>query len=206
MAHQELRRTLTYIAPYWKRLGGIVLLSLLGTALSLVLPYLSVILVDRALLGRDVGLLVAIIGVSVAITLVSFALNVVSGIRYTKVSADILFDMRLALFQHLQRLSPRFYARMPLGQIASRINSDIGEVQRVVTEVALAWIGNVVFLAGSIVFLLSSTPSSSRRASSCFPRRSSPSCGTAAASRRRSPRCATGARTSGPSSSRPSRG
>ena len=46
-----------------------------------------------------------------------FVLNVVSGLRYTRVSAEILFDMRLALYAHLQRLSPRFYARTRLGDI-----------------------------------------------------------------------------------------
>ena len=77
-----------------------------------------------------------------------FVLNVVSGLRYTRVSAEILFDMRLALYRHLQRLSPRFYARTRLGDIMSRINNDIGEIQRVAAETALAWVGNVLFLVG----------------------------------------------------------
>ena len=51
-----------------------------------------------------------------------------------RVSAEILFDMRLALYRHLQRLSPRFYARTRLGDIVSRINNDIGEIQRVAAE------------------------------------------------------------------------
>ena len=75
------------------------------------------------------------------ITVVSFALNVVSGLRYTRVSADILFDMRLEMYRHLQRLSPRFYARTRLGDIMSRINNDIGEIQRIAAETALAWVG-----------------------------------------------------------------
>lgn len=131
-----------------------VALSLTGTALGLVLPYLSKLLVDRALLGRDAGALVRILLAFFGLTLASFGLNVASGLRYTKVSADILFDMRLVLLRHLQRLSPRFYARMPLGQIASRINSDIGEIQRVAAEVALAWVGNLLFFFGSVAILI----------------------------------------------------
>src|SRR5262249_14131283 len=69
----------------------------------------------------------------------------------TRVSADVLFDMRLALYRHLQRLSPRFYARTPLGDILARVNNDVGEVQRVAAESLLAWVGNLMFLAGSIV-------------------------------------------------------
>ena len=62
--------------------------------------------------------------------------------------------MRLALYEHLQRLSPRFYARTRLGDIVARLNSDIGEIQRVAAEAALAWVGNVLFLVGSVVMLV----------------------------------------------------
>ncbi len=62
--------------------------------------------------------------------------------------------MRLALYQHLQRLSPRFYARTRLGDIVARINSDIGEIQRVAAEAALAWVGNILFLIGCVVMLV----------------------------------------------------
>ena len=55
--------------------------------------------------------------------------------------------MRRELYEHLQRLSPRFYATTRLGDIVSRINNDIGEIQRVAAETALAWVGNVLFLA-----------------------------------------------------------
>lgn len=42
---------------------------------------------------------------------------------------------------------------MPLGQIVSRMNSDLGEIQRVVTEMALAWVSNVLFLVGTVLIL-----------------------------------------------------
>lgn len=150
----ETRRALGYVRPYWRPLLGVLALSLLGTLLALVLPYLFRAFIDRALLGRDAAALVRTVTLFFAITLASFGLNVVSGLRYTQVSADILFDMRLALFRHLQALSPRFYARMPLGQIVSRLNNDIGEIQRVATEMALAWVSNVLFLAGTVAILL----------------------------------------------------
>ena len=158
MVDPDFRRLLGYVAPYWRRLLLVLALSLISTGLSLTLPYLTRLLIDRALLGRDTGALVRIVTVFAALTVGSFALNVVSGLRYTRVSADILFDMRLALFRHLQRLSPRFYARMPLGQIASRINSDISEIQRVAAEVALSWVGSVVFLVGAVAILIALDP------------------------------------------------
>ena len=150
----DLSRVLAYVAPYWRRLVLVVVLSLIGTVLSLFIPYLSKLLVDVALLGRDVGALFRIVGAFVAITVLSFIMNVTSGMRYTRVSADILFDMRRTLYEHLQTLSPRFYAQTSLGDIVSRINSDIGEIQRIASETALAWIGNVIFLIGTVALLL----------------------------------------------------
>jgi len=131
----------------------VLALSLVSTVLALYIPYLARLLIDRALLGSNSRVLVRVISQFAALTLGSFVLNVVSGLIYTRTSAEILFDMRLALFRQLQRLSPRFYAEMPVGQIATRLNADIGEIQRVAAEIALAWVGNVIFLVGSIVIL-----------------------------------------------------
>ena len=153
-ADVRLSHALRWVRPYAWALVPVVALGLAGTLLALVLPWLSKQLVDVALLGRDPGALLRIVGLFLGITLASFAMNVAAGMRYTKVSADILFDMRLDLYRHLQRLSPRFWARTPLGDVVSRINGDIGEIQRVTAEAALSWLGHLVFLAGSVGMLL----------------------------------------------------
>jgi ATP-binding cassette subfamily B protein len=150
---KDLRRALAYVGPHWRRLTLVLVLSLAGTIVGLYIPYLSRLLIDRALLGGDRATLVRIILMFAGLTSVSFVLNVISGLVYTRVSAEVLFEMRLGLFRQLQRLSPRFYAQMPIGQIATRINADIGEIQRVAAEIALAWVGNVIFLVGSIIIL-----------------------------------------------------
>lgn len=147
---QEFRRALRYLAPYWRPLAVVVVLSALNTALALTLPYLTKTIVDGALVGRDLRVLYTTVVLFAAATIGGFALTAITGLRYTKVSADVLFDMRLALYRHLQRLSPRFYARTPLGDILARVNNDVSEIQRVTSESLLAWVGNIFFLAGSI--------------------------------------------------------
>src|SRR5437016_10168483 len=148
MSDPGFSRALRFVVPYWRRLALVLALSLLSTLLSLYLPLLSREFFDRALIGRDTATLVRVALLFAGITVASFVANIVSGLRYTKVSADILFDMRLELYRHLQRLSPRFYVRTRLGDILSRINNDVGEIQRIAAETALAWVGNVLFLAG----------------------------------------------------------
>jgi ATP-binding cassette subfamily B protein len=150
---QDLRRALRFIVPYWRRLLLVLGLSGVSTALSLYLPLLSRDFVDGALIGRNTATLARVAIFFTAASLAAFAINVASGLRYTRVSADILFDMRLEMYRHLQRLSPRFYARTRTGDIMSRINNDIGEIQRIAAETVLAWAGNLLFLAGTIVML-----------------------------------------------------
>lgn len=150
----DLRRAFSFITPHARRLTLVMVVSLVSTGLSLVTPYLSKELVDRALVGRDIGALWRIVSLFAALGVSAYGLGIVSGLRYTRVSADILFDMRAAVYQHLQRLSPRFYARTRLGDIVARLNSDIGEIQRVAAEAVLAWVGNVLFLVGCITMMV----------------------------------------------------
>ena len=150
----EIRRGFAYVTPYKGRLAVILGLNLAGTALALYVPFLTRTLVDDALLGQDSGALARVVLLFVLVTAASFVLNFVSGMRYTKVSAEILFDMRVTVYRHLHRLSPRFFARTPLGEIMSRINNDVGEIQRVLADAALAWLGNVAFLAGAVGMLV----------------------------------------------------
>ena len=150
----HLRRAFSYLAPYWRRLTLVVAISFVSTATTLAIPYLTKDLIDSALVARNPDALRRIVFWFALFGVLGFVLNVTSGLRYTRVSAEILFDMRLALYQHLQRLSPRFYARTRLGDIIARINGDIGEIQRVAAETALAWVGNILFLAGSLAMML----------------------------------------------------
>ena len=148
------RRLWVFLRPYAGPLVLVLVVSLFATALGLVQPYISKLLIDRALLRRDLHALAWISGIMLVVTVLGFILNILASYRYVKVSAAMLFDMRLALFRHLQTLSPRFYATYRMGDLMSRLNSDIGEVQRVSADTLLSVLSNVVFLVGSIGLML----------------------------------------------------
>lgn len=149
----DYRRVAVYIAPYWRRLALILLISLLSIALSLVQPYLAKFLIDDALLARDLNALLLVAMLMVGVTVVGFVFSFISGYTYVKISAEALFDMRLALFRHLQKLSPRFFARRKLGDILSRLNNDIAEIQRVSADSVLSLLSSVLFFFGSVVIM-----------------------------------------------------
>src|SRR5690349_22806663 len=152
------RRALRFIVPYWPALVVVLLAGLASTGLGLLQPYCSKLLIDDGLPRGDMSMLLTVSGAMFAATVVGFALNIVSSYQYVRVSAKVLFDMRLALYRHLQSLSPRFWARMKMGDVVSRINNDIAEVQRVSADSLLSVLSNVVFLAGSAIIMCSLSP------------------------------------------------
>ncbi len=151
---KEYRRLKPYLAPYTSRLGVILGINVLSTALGLAQPYISKLLIDNALQPRNMRALWWVAGLMFGVTVLGFLLNILSSYQYVRVSASMLFDMRLALYRHLQTLSPRFYAKWRLGDLVSRLNNDIGEVQRVSADSLLSVLSNVVFLIGSVAMMV----------------------------------------------------
>lgn len=150
----QYRRALAYVTPYWRGLVFVLILGLCSTAVGLVQPYISRLLIDDALIPRDMHALGRIAVLMVAVTVGGFVVNILSSYRYVRLSAECLFDMRLAVYRHLQQLSPRYFTKSRLGDIVSRINNDIGEVQRICSDTLLSVLSNVLFLAGSVAFMV----------------------------------------------------
>jgi ATP-binding cassette subfamily B protein len=149
---------LRFIVPYRARLILILLASMVATAFGLIQPYISKFLIDDALLKRNFHVLLQVSAAMIAVTILGFALNIFSSYQYVRVSAAVLFDMRLALYRHLQTLSPRFWAKTQLGDVVSRLNNDIAEVQRVSSDSLLSVLSNVVFLIGSAAIMARLSP------------------------------------------------
>jgi ATP-binding cassette, subfamily B, bacterial len=148
------RRLWVFIRPYSRPLALVVAISLVATALTLFQPYFSKLLIDRALMPRDMRALAWIAGLMSLTSALGFAVNMLASYRYVKISANMLFDLRLALFRHLQTLSPRFYAGYRLGDLMSRLNNDAGEVQRVSADALLSVLSNIGFLIGAVAMML----------------------------------------------------
>jgi len=149
------RRAARYLTPYRWRLVWILLTGVAATSFGLAQPYISKLLIDEALTRRDFHALIVVSLLMFVATVGSFALNIVSSYQYVRVSALVLFDMRVALYRHLQSLSPRFWAKAKLGDVVSRINNDISEVQRISADTLLSVLSNVVFLIGSAAIMAS---------------------------------------------------
>jgi ATP-binding cassette subfamily B protein len=147
-------RLLPFVSPFLRRLVLVFCLSLFGTILGLLWPLFTKILIDDVLLAKNLHLLFVLSGVMVVTTVLGYGLGALNRYLYTQITARILFALRQHLFAHLQGLSLRFHTHAKVGDLLSRLNTDISEVQAVLTDAAFAFVTNVFVLLATVGFLV----------------------------------------------------
>jgi ATP-binding cassette subfamily B protein len=150
----RVRRLLPFISGFRYKLAIIFLLSFSNTILGLLGPIFTKILIDDVLMARNLRLLWILSGVMIAVTVVSYVLGAFNRYYYTSVTARVLFNLRQHLFEHLQALPMRFHIRAKVGDLLSRLNTDIAEVQSMLTDAGFNFIANIFTLFAATGFLL----------------------------------------------------
>ncbi len=134
--HVSLRRVLSLFLPYRTRIGGVVLLMVLASAVGLLGPFLLRSIIDSALPQHDLGQLIWLVSGMVTAALVSAGIGALQVIISSRIGQAILHDLRVRLYSHLQSLSLRFFIGTRVGEVQSRIAGDIAGLQSLVTETA----------------------------------------------------------------------
>lgn len=143
-----------FVWPMRYRMLVLLLLSLLATGQVLLQPWLTKVIIDDGLLAGDRDLLVKVALVMILIGLLGMGLSGLNRYLHTLLSGRILFQLREDLYQHLQTLSPTFYAERRTGDILSRLDGDVAEIQRFAVDSLFAAISSILGLIGAVVLLL----------------------------------------------------
>jgi ATP-binding cassette subfamily B protein len=146
-----------HIRPRTPALGSVLILALISSALSTALPYLSKLIIDRGLIGHNVRALLILCAGVVALAALSFIVGGITRWIYVRVSAAILFGLREQVYGGLLTLAPEFYRRRSVGDLVTRLDGDVAEIQRFSTDTLLACINGLLLLAGTaaIMFAMS---------------------------------------------------
>lgn len=123
-----------YVRPHKKVLIISFLLSVISTALGLIQPLFAKVLIDKVFLGQNYRILVILLAAVILLLIISFVIRVSNRYIYTRYSAKILFKMREDLFEHLQKVPLSFFSKRKIGDIYSRIASDMADIQGLVTD------------------------------------------------------------------------
>ncbi len=143
-----------FLTPHRPRLGLILALSFITTALVLAQPYLTKLLIDDGLIASRFDTVLKICSLMIGLAILSACLGGLNHWLYIKVSARILFALRTAIFDHLQTLSPGFYLEHSTGDILSRLDGDTAELQRFITDMLLSSVNGLLALAGGLAVMI----------------------------------------------------
>jgi ATP-binding cassette, subfamily B, bacterial len=143
-----------FVRPRARAMAGVLGLSIIASALVLLQPLLVKRLIDDGLLARSHEVLW---GTALFMLLAGLAATLLAGLNrylHTKLSAAVLFDLRRDVFAHLQRLSPAFWARRRTGDVMSRLDGDMAEIQRFAVDSLFALLSNLLGLLGAVAWML----------------------------------------------------
>nr|WP_211163035.1 ABC transporter ATP-binding protein [Aromatoleum diolicum] len=138
--------------------GGIVALSFLASAAALLPPYLTQRLVDDGIVGGRGDVVLQLCGAFLVLLVAGVVVEAVSRLAYLKLSAHVLFGLREQVYRHLQTLAPTYYARTRGGEILSRLDGDVAEVQRFAIDAPMGLLNAVFSLVVALVLMLSLSP------------------------------------------------
>ncbi|QOT82040.1 ABC transporter ATP-binding protein [Cupriavidus basilensis] len=144
-----------FIRPHRLGIAALLGLSMCATLLVLAQPMLTKLLIDKGLLAGNYPVLVATAATMVCAGMVGNVLGGANRYLHTRLSGRILFSLRSALYAHLQKLSPAFYGRRRIGDLLSRLDGDVAEIQRFALDSLFSAVSSLIGLAGAVVLLLS---------------------------------------------------
>ena len=132
--------------------------ALATTALALAQPWLTQRIIDDGLLARDRGALAANAALLFAAGLGAVALSGASRILHTRLSSRVLFALREEVYAHLLALPPGWHRRWRTGDLMSRLDGDVAELQRFSVDTLFAGLSSALGLVGALVLMVRIDP------------------------------------------------
>ena len=124
-----------------------------SSVFSLMPSVLTGRIIDEGLIGRNMSALVRLIILSLAVTLGANLIGVLESYLNTWIAQHITFDMRNAMFRHLQKMSQSFFTANNQGDIITRMTSDIDGVQSIITNTLSSILSNAITLLVAVVVM-----------------------------------------------------
>ena len=152
-----VKRFMAFVRPYrarlWLSLAAVLVFTFSQMAIPLIIRVVvdDVLLTDAASAAR--GLLFGACAVFAALIVVNYVANLIQEAVVARVAEQVLFDLRRAMYAHLQRVALAFMDRTEVGRLMSRLQGDVNALQEFLESTVFA-VGDLVLLVGIIVILL----------------------------------------------------
>jgi len=148
-----LKRTYGFLRPYRRRLLAAAMFAVLYTASTLAGPFLVRYGIDDGIKPEDTGVVNRAVLAYVVVAVIAYVVYRRQVLAIARIGEDFLRELRIRVFDHLQRLSMPFYDREKAGVVVSRMTSDIDSLSELVQMGLLMFVQNGLLLVVSVVVL-----------------------------------------------------
>lgn len=146
---------LIFVRPYALRMTGAFAAMLMASALTLATPFLVKLAIDGPIAAGDVDGLNQIVLVMLLALAGLYLASMTQRYLLTWVGQKVLADLRSALFRHLQVLSLAYHDGHIIGVTISRVISDVGVINQLLSQGLITLLGDSLLLAGIVLVMLS---------------------------------------------------
>jgi ATP-binding cassette, subfamily B, multidrug efflux pump len=149
-----MRRLLVYLRPYWRQVLVAFVAILVGSGAALAQPYLFKVAIDRYVSAGRLDGLGGLAALYAVILAAAFIAEYVQTWTMQLTGQRIMFDLRMEIYGHLQRLDVRYYDRNPVGRLMTRVTSDVDVLNDLFTSGVVTIFGDVFTLVGIMAVML----------------------------------------------------
>ncbi len=148
-----LLRVWKFAQPYWLSVSGLLVTILLISGFSLISPLLYRNLIDYAIPSKDITRLNWLALGMIGIPLLNGVIGVWQRRLNSTIGEGVIFDLRSALYAHIQRMSLRFFTQTRTGELMSRLNNDVIGAQRAISNTTVSIVSNTVTLVATLAIM-----------------------------------------------------
>ncbi len=155
LTRELLLRVLAYARPYWGQISGMLVMILLTTGLSLISPLIFRTMIDQVLPQKNLHELILLALALLFIPILNGGISVIQRQLNAAVGEGVIFDLRVALFSRLQRMSLRFFTNTKVGELMSRLNNDVVGAQDAISNTIVGIITSIIETIALLAVMLS---------------------------------------------------
>jgi len=149
-----MRRFVRYVMPYRSQIFWVLFLLPLVAATKLAQPYILKIAIDNHIVTHDLAGLPQLAAGFLAVIFAESLFTFAEVYLLMYVGQQVMYDLRVELFAHLQRLSARFFDQTPVGSLVTRLTSDVEVLGEMFAAGIVTVVGDILVLAGIVGIML----------------------------------------------------
>ena len=154
LSRGTLKRVARFARPHWRRLVAFLVLTVVSAVLAVSTPVLAGKVVDAIVGGRDLKLVIWLAIVIALLAVADAGFGLIERWQSARIGEGIIYDLRRAVFEHVQRMPIAFFTRTRTGALVSRLNNDVIGAQRTFTATLSGLVTNTIQLALSLAVML----------------------------------------------------